>query len=206
MMNKIIDNIINILLILLACIVCSGFIVLSITDSRVTKNENINSNTEYNPSNNDINVGNTLSDDIDSKNLVSSTDKHDIYYKDGIYFIVKDKIVRQKQYYSVIDRNIPVIDYLKTLKDFSQKNAVITCKSLDGSITKCDLSMVWDKVSFGELSAYWETEDNRGILVIMHPDNVSIITEYLYYSDLLNDLDMATDDDDETTDTKVVND
>lgn len=135
-------------------------------------------------SNNNLSV--SLGDDnvFTNDELIYTSDKQDVYYYEGCYYLVSDSIIKQTETNIVVPRTISIIDYLNTYDGFSQSNATITCYSMEGSVIKQDLSMPWEKCSFSSLVAYWKTNDNKGILLQLSPDNTAILSEYLYYSDM----------------------
>lgn len=120
-----------------------------------------------------------------SDTLVSVSDKENVYYCDGSYYVIEDSVVKQTQTYDVIPRDMTLLDYFKSFTDYSQEKATMHCLSMDGTESVVDLSTRWDKCSFGELVVYWETTDSKGILLTLYPDNVATVNEFLYYTDLV---------------------
>lgn len=118
------------------------------------------------------------------ENLVTESDRNSVYYLDGVFYTVEDSIIKHTQYNAVVPRDITLLEYLKTYKDFKQESATITCVNMDGTECVVDLSTPWEECSFGELTAYWETSDSTGIFLAMCPDDVALVSEYLYYTDL----------------------
>lgn len=130
----------------------------------------------------------------DNMYLVSDSDKQDVYYKSGVYYVIRDDIVRQKQEYIVVPRDMSIINYLKTYPDFSQEIATISCTNMDGSDCIFDLSTPWELCDFEEMVIYWKRSDNHGTLLVLYPDSASVSTEYLYYSELADDMGVDTSD------------
>lgn len=122
--------------------------------------------------------------EVELQTLVSESDKEDVYFQNGSYYVVEDGVIKQTQSSSVIPRDITLLDYLKTYEDFSQEKAVIQCTGMDGSAYSVDLSTPWEQCSFGEFIAYWETSSSNGILVTLYPDSLATVNKFLYYTDL----------------------
>jgi len=136
-----------------------------------------------------ISLGNhyVFSDDL----IVSIDDKQTIYYECGNYYTVQDDTINQITYYECVEQNESLIDYLESIESFSQEDATIICYDNEGNECSIDLSLPWSNCSFNCLIAYWETNKNGGILVIMSPKNTTAITEFLNYEDLLESVSLG---------------
>ncbi len=122
--------------------------------------------------------------DNKTRTLVSESDKENVYYQNGSYYVVEDDVIKQTQVCEVVPRDITVLDYLKTYEDFSQEKATIKCTAMDGTTCSVDLSTKWEQCSFGELSVYWETDNSNGVLLTLYPDCLATVNKFLYYTDL----------------------
>lgn len=116
--------------------------------------------------------------------LVSKSDKENVYFDNGKYIIVRDNTIRQIQYSSVVPYTETILNYLSGFDDFSQQDATIICTSMSGEQTAVDMSTTWENCNFGELIAYWKTSDSKGTMVTLYPGSTAVVSEFLYYSDL----------------------
>lgn len=155
---------------------------LIVTISDKYSDDNVTNNMVSDDSVSSISLGdaNTFTDD----ELIYTSDKQDVYYSNGSYYLVSDGIIKQSETTIVVPRTVSVLDYLKTYDGFSQADATLTCYSMEGNVIRQDLSLPWEKCNFGNLVAYWKTSDNKGILIQLSPDNTAVLSEYLYYSDM----------------------
>lgn len=118
-------------------------------------------------------------------NLVSVSDKENIYYDNGIFYIVRDGFIKIIQSYSIVPREQTLLEYLKGFEGFKQSDATFNCYDNEGNEQECDLSVLWTKVSFGELMVYWKTDDGGGMMLCIIPESVTTVLNFQYYSDLL---------------------
>lgn len=136
-----------------------------------------------------INV--SLGDDnpFNDNSLIYESDKQNVYYLAGNYYVVQDNVVKQIQKSEVVPREQSLLDYLNTIPEFNQENSTFKCYDMEGNETNIDLSTPWENSSFGEVLVYWKCENSNGTLVYLVPDSVCTITNFLYYSDLLSAVD-----------------
>lgn len=118
-------------------------------------------------------------------NLVSASDKENIYYDNGIFYIVRDGFIKIIQSSSIVPREQSLLEYLKGFEGFKQNDATFNCYNNEGNEQECDLSVIWDKASFGELITYWKTDDGGGMMLYIIPESVTTVLDFQYYSDLL---------------------
>lgn len=123
--------------------------------------------------------------DFDESNLVSVSDKENIYYDKGIFYIVRDGFIKIIQSYSIVPREQSLLEYIKGFDGFNQNDATFICYDNEGMEQNCDLSVIWSKASFGELMVYWKTDDGGGMMLCIIPESVTTVLDFQYYSDLL---------------------
>ena len=126
--------------------------------------------------------------DNSDKYVISKSDKENVYFVNGDYYIESDETIMKKQESGVVSMDTTVLQYLRSIKDFNQTQATIMCIDMTGQEVMYDLSTPWEDCDFQSLTAYWKEDDSKGMLVSLMPKNPVIVMEYLYYTDLLDDL------------------